>query len=158
MYIIKIYHKLLTFLKPKQMTLDINGVKITLTQDQLQEIARQTGGIRIIEEINSYEDACKVLSETPETNPSIWKRINTIARAMNFIENGFKVWKPNFKDTNERKYYPIHEMKSSGLVFNASDFRCGFSYGQVAFYKTDKASNLSGTKFLHLYKELQDTY
>lgn len=158
MYIIKTYHKLLTFLKPKQMTLDINGVKITLTQEQLQEIAKQTSGIRTIEEINGYEDACKVLSETPETNPSIWKRINTIARAMNFIENGFKVWKPNFKDTNERKYYPIHEMKSSGLVFFCSTCSYCYTAGQVAFYKTDKASNLSGTKFLHLYKELQDTY
>lgn len=157
MYIIKIYHKLLTFLKPKQMTLDVNGVKITLTQDQLQEIARQTSGIRTIEEINSYEDACKVLSETPESNPSIWKKINTIARAMNFIENGFKVWKPNFKDTNERKHYPIHEMKFSGLSFLGSIYYY-FAGGQVAFYKTERASNLGGTKFLHLYKELQDTY
>lgn len=153
--IIKIYHKLLTFLKPKQMILDVNGVKITLTQDQLQEIARQTSGIRTIEEINSYKDACKVLSETLEPNPSIWKKINTIARAMNFIENGFKVWKPNFKDTNERKHYPIHEMKSSGCSFYCSGYG---STGQVAFYKTEIASNLGGTKFLHLYKELQDTY
>lgn len=158
MYITKIYYKLLTFLKPKQTTLDINGVKITLTQDQLQEIARQTSGIRTIEEINGYEDACKVLSETPESNPSIWKKINTIARAMNFIENGFKVWKPNFKDTNERKHYPYHEMKSSGLVFRYSHCCYGCPGGQVAFYKTERASNLGGTKFLHLYKELQDTY
>lgn len=140
------------------MTLDINGVTITLTQDQLQEIAKQTNGIRIIEEINSYEDACKILSIIPETGASTWKKINTIAKAMNFIENGFKIWKPDFRDTDEEKYYPIHEIKSSGFSFYDSSFSYYSASGHVSFLKTKKASDLLGTKFLNLYKELLDTY
>lgn len=140
------------------MNIDINGVKITLTQEQLKQIVEQTSKIKTIEEINSYEDACKVLSEKVEQNPSIWKKINTITRAMNFIENGFKSWKPDFENNNQKKYYPLHETNNSGLVFYGSVFDYHSASGLVAFLKTEKASNLLGTKFIGLYKEIQETY
>jgi hypothetical protein len=41
------------------MKIDINGISITLTKEQLDEIARQTNQIKSYKDITSFEKACE---------------------------------------------------------------------------------------------------
>ena len=141
------------------MKLKVEGVTITLTEEQIAEIDAQRKTLkRTVESIEGYEDACQILSQKVKTDASCRDKLNTIIRAANFIDNGFKVWKPDFRNSTEAKWYPYFEMKNSGLVF--SDSRCcySFSFSQVGFYLTEKSSNFIGKKFKSLYEEMLNDY
>lgn len=113
------------------MEIDINGVKITLTKDQLDEISRQTKKYKTINDVNDIIDACEVLNvdllcrRTGETEDE-WegRQLQLIIRAANFIDNNYKEWTPDFTNTSEYKYIPYFERKKSGwvLVSVSGDF------------------------------------
>lgn len=138
------------------MQTNVNGVTITLTKEQIEEIHKQTCKFKV-EDINGYEDACEILSEKVNSSASSFDKMNTIIRAANFIDNGNKIWKPDFMDTKQRKYYPYYEVKSNHLVFDGSLFSY-FAYGQVCFYLKEETSTYIGKKFINLYQEIHDRY
>lgn len=141
----------------------INGknVKITLTQEQLLEIKRQTLTISYYTDIDSYYSACKVLSKSPRIENDFdniydWTRhqIKVICSAINYLIDDNRNF-PNWTNLNENKYYPYFKVSSlCGMVFYFSIYDiCSFD-GRVGFLKTKEASDHVGKTFLPLYEIL----
>lgn len=73
-------------------------------------------------------------------------------KALERLFNG--KWIPNWKDTNEQKWYPYFRDTGSGLVFGFS-YYCYWGYcDSVAYFKDKATSDFIGTKFLYLFKIL----
>jgi hypothetical protein len=142
------------------MDVDVNGVKITLTQDQLDEISRQTRKKRTVKDITDYEVACDIISRKPdyrlqEISNKYWAEhvLETMIEAANYIDNGFKRWTPDFEDTNEYKYIPYFEKNRSGWVasgvlycFYGSEFSVGL------YFKKEETAKLFMKTFINTYK------
>lgn len=136
-------------------TINIQGVNITLTKDQLDQIDNQRNKfITHFTQIDSYESACKVLNKTIDLEADIVTKIRTIGKAINsliIINDKF----PNWNNNNQKKHYPVFENKAGvGLVFCFSYCACNYSYGQVVYLKSEEASNYISKTFINLYKEL----
>jgi len=137
------------------MDIDVNGVKITLTKDQLQEIARQTAKYKV-ENINSYEDACDILdARNYSSNISDEEKLKTIIKAVNYIDNGNKEWKPDFTNSSIYKYLPWLERKASGWVVRVVDGCSSVSYCPLwLYFKDKKSAELIVNKFLNIYSKV----
>ena len=135
------------------MTITIdNGVTITLTEDQLKEIERQRNPFKSSSDINSYEDACKILNTTPKKDPSSRVKVKTIIKAANFLDNNGDVWRENWDNHSQYKYYPIFERKAGGWVVYCS-YYCNYAAvgGFGSYFKEEKTCLLIAKKFLPLY-------
>jgi|ERR1035437_2621840 hypothetical protein len=115
-------------LKQNNMKIDINGVSITLTQDQLDEISRQTNKIKSFKDIKSFEIACEhqnidvslfnsKLSGLTKSEIA-FRKLKIIIKAIRSFTN----WKPNWSDSNQRKWRIWFDLKKG---FSS---RCGFSH------------------------------
>lgn len=135
--------------------LNINGVNITLTKEQLQEIDKQRNIKKDYKSINSIESACEHL-DIDEIPIAASEQLKIIARAINSLINNEKF--PDFKNENQKKWYPYHKMATGGLVFYGSSYHYCSSYGQVAFTKNEESSNYLGTYFIKLYEQLIKEY
>ncbi len=143
------------------MDINVNGVNITLTKEQLAEIARQTEKKATINDINSYEDACKILSRTPNYTLQFINRkyfiqhiLETIIEAANFIDNDYKKWKADFTDTNIFKYLPRFERISSGWVLAGVFVHCYYADAGSGFgfyYMKESTAKLIANKFIKEY-------
>lgn len=133
----------------------IDGVNITLTKEQLQEIDKQRNIKRDYKSINSIEAACEYL-DIDEIPITASEQLKIIARAINSLIDNEKF--PDFKNESQRKWYPYHKMTSCGLVFYASYCHYYTSNGQVAFTKNEESSNYLGTHFIKLYEQLMKEY
>lgn len=155
--------KLITNKLKRNMKIDINGVSITLTQDQLDEIARQTTKKVTIDSIKSVEDALEILGkkrnhfkdwsfedEQEEANAHLL----IIIKAANFIDNGMKEYKADFTDSSTYKYIPYFERKSSGWSLDSVSFCYFSSFSPVGFYykKRDTAETIV-KRFSTLYNK-----
>ena len=141
------------------MKIDINGVSITLTKEQLKEIDKQVKNIKTIDDINSYKDACDILGklmldESDFEDKEDWNnhQLRIIIKAVNFLDNDNKIWKADFLDKNVSKYINYFERKNSGWVFVCVDVRYCYSYFAVGFYfKNEVSAEIIGKRFLKLY-------
>ncbi len=143
------------------MDINVNGVTITLTKDQLAEIARQTEKKVTVNEINSYEDACKILSRIPDyTLQSINSRyfaqhvLETIIEAANFIDNDYKKWIADFTTNKEYKYINYWEKNKIGSGWSlhfVGDYCCISYCSVVLYFKKQDTAKLFATRFLGIY-------
>lgn len=141
--------------------IDEKDVTIVLTKEQLEEIRKQTENN--IDDINSYEDACRILSRTPQTQYqfSYWSdwyfhQLRTVIEAVNFIDNGYKDWQLNWDDRKEHKYYPYFE-KISG-DWSVPDVRdvCLSAYLPGGLYfKSKESAEIIANRFLELYSKIR---
>ncbi|HLB42756.1 MAG TPA: hypothetical protein VJN02_07925 [Gammaproteobacteria bacterium] len=137
------------------VTVDGKEISITLTKEQIEDINRQSSIITDFTQIKSYEDACKVLNINDRVEPtSTTVMIKTICRAINkLIDNNTNF--PDYCNHNERKWYPYFNITSGGWVgFGGSYCHGGSSFGVVAVFKTETASNYMGETFIYLYEDL----
>ncbi len=133
------------------MNIDINGVKITLTKSQLEEINKQCNKKFTLNDLNSYSDACKILN-CDEENLSNDDKLKIIIKAANFIDNQHKNWNPDFSNRLEKKYYPIFEYNNSVWLVNSYDYVDGYALlGFGYYYKNSSTALLIANKFLPLY-------
>ena len=139
------------------MKIDIKGVSITLTKEQIEEIHRQTNKFKSVKDINNYKDACEILDEQFLNGATCYEQLNTIIRAVNFIDNGYKIWKPKF-DGNSYNYYPYFKEVNNSLVFFDSRCRYIICSGRVGFYLKEETSSYIGKKFINLYQEIYNKY
>lgn len=109
--------------------------------------------------IKTFEQACKALKLNPKSLPKVeglhkkhkdaiisHYKLIIVAEALN---DG---WKPNWSDTNEVKFFPYFEHKSSGVSFNFSHVSYYFSYvGSRLCYKSRELSDYAGKQFIKLY-------
>lgn len=124
-----------------------------------QKAAIQKAGVSLDQNthlagLNSYEDACKILGEKPKASPSLAAQIKKIIKAANFLDNGNKIWKANFKDNNQYKYMAYHILSGSGWVFRAVGDWGSFPGCPVGFYfmNSDTCEFIT-KKFYPLYKQ-----
>ncbi len=121
--------------------------------------------------IKTFEDACAALGLDPskpvitfgdgfpekELQPlADHAKIVIITDAINREANGGKEWIPDWKNWDERKWYPWFEMGSpsgSGFSFDDAGSWAASSYaGSRLCFKTEDAARYAGTQFLELYK------
>jgi hypothetical protein len=166
---IKLLIKILTFNRNNKMDLNREEAlkRLDALDDARKELDKEAKRLREIietpqakvEDINSYEDACKILgkrirksSEYEDESEWINHQLSTIIEAANFIDNGGKKWKADFLDTSIPKYLPYWEKKSSGWVLGYVRCYGCYSYFAVGFYyKKEKTAQLIATKFSKLY-------
>jgi hypothetical protein len=146
------------------MDIDVNGVKITLTKEQLQEIAIQTAKHKV-EDIDGIKDAEKVLEGSGHTKYTesqfirekdwLSYQLETIIKAVNFINNDNKIWTPDFTNSSIYKYLPWLERKSSGwVVYGVGGFRSFSGCPLWLYFKDKKSAELIVNKFLSLYSKV----
>lgn len=142
------------------MEIEVSGVKITLTKDQLAEIAKQQKRVKSSSDIHSYPDACEVLGRTPKTREDFnsdteWftHRLFTKIEAANFLDNDGKKWEADFTN-NSSKFIPYFERKSSGWVVDAVNEYSHRSFCPVALYfKVRKTAEMFAERFLPTYNK-----
>lgn len=154
------YYNIFKSIKTKTMEIDINGVKITLTKDQLAEIDRQVNKKLSIDQID-YESAKALLKEhNIDPDPKglysgVLLQLITIIKAVNFIDNGYKEWFPIFNN-NQNNYLPWFSETPSGWSVNSiCHCYCSHSGGLAGFYyKVEKSALLITNKYLDLYSKI----
>lgn len=139
-------------------TIEVKGVQITLTEDQIRQIDAQRGNFTHFTQIKSYEDACKVLKRNPRTKEqfgmySEWyfHQIRIIRMAINSLIQ-IKGKFPNWKDSDQAKHYPYFRDNGGGLVFYFSSYYSYCCYVRVVYFKSKEASDYMGTTFVELYR------
>lgn len=147
------------------MKIDINGVSITLTKEQLAEIAKQTSKKYTLDDLNSIEDAEKILEncnfhtkyrKSQFVRMKDWYeyQLETIIKAANYIDNNYQEWKADFDNKNISKYINYLEKTSSGWVMGyVYDLYYG-SFGPVfLYYKERNTAKLIFKRFSTLYNK-----
>jgi hypothetical protein len=126
------------------MDINVNGVNITLTKDQLDQIGKQLNKRKTVDDINSYEDACDILGDRNYSDKiSVEEKLKTIIKAVNYLDNNSKEWKPDF--TNQYKN------GSGWLVYVVKDY-CSFSLAPVCLYfKSRSTAEKIANKFIVYY-------
>jgi hypothetical protein len=135
-----------------QTTVDSKPITIKLTDDQLKEINRQQNIITSSSDINTYEDALKVLGEAPKTR--VDDKIYQIIKAANYLDNNNKEWIPDFSNASQSKYYPYFNLGAYGWVvgsysYNFDCARLGFG----GYFKSSELALYAGNQFLDVYKD-----
>ena len=151
------------------MTITINNSDITITLTESVNLDEAKVGVitapekkifycnvddtilKSSSDINNYEDACKVLSIKPEASPSVSKRVKTIVAAANFLDNKGKIWRENWDDTDQRKYYPAFDYRAGGWVVCYSGYHAVGGFG--SYFKKEKTCLFITNKFLDLWLE-----
>jgi len=94
----------------------------------------------------SFDKSCKDL----EKHEKAYRLLVMLAKTLN---NG---WKPNWKDSNEVKYYPWFEMESSSgfrFIDGYDIWRSGSDVGSRLAFKSDELAKHAGKYFVDLYKD-----
>jgi hypothetical protein len=143
------------------MNINIQGVNITLTKEQLEQIDNQVkkSKLKTIDDINSYEDGCEILQRQPDyrlqsINGKYFAEhvLETLIEAVNFIDNSYKKWIPDFTNNNEYKYIPYFNKIGSGWLLCAVHYFLSDASGSVGlYYKNERTANIISKKFLSTY-------
>jgi hypothetical protein len=140
-----------------ETTLTIEGKK-ELTKNQLQVIKMQTVKYTI-DDIDGYETACKILNREPslpylDKQDWAFHQLKTIIAAANFIDNGNEIWKADFTNKTQPKYYPWFEKTGGGLVlYLVDDDYCNTFVPSGVHFKIERTCKEIVKRFLPLYNE-----
>ena len=110
-------------------------------------------------DITSYEELCKlkgikVLTEEDFKNSRGPKKALAFEKIKIIEEIYNKDWKPNFKDVNQRKWYPYFVNNNGSWRFGSSSSFGSSSYGFAGLYKNEKTSTFVGRTFMDLYLQV----
>lgn len=113
--------------------------------------------------VKTFEDACEVLGISPSITDGIqdeclspdaksveaYQKLIIITRALN------EGWTPDWKNSNETKWYPYFTMKSG---FGFSGTLCTYSYtithaGSRLCFKTEALAKYAGQQFESIYND-----
>lgn len=124
--------------------IEIEGVTITLTKDQLDIINQQINKITNFNQITSHKDACKVLGKEYKEDIHPYFKLKDIGKAINLLT----------KNKSNYRHYPVFKTGSAGLVYCDSYCYSTIYHVGVVYLDSEEGSNYIGTKFIHLYKEI----
>lgn len=141
------------------MNIEVNGVSITLTQDQLAEIARQTNKFKSYKDITSFEAACEHLSVNTSsfhanldglTNSEIaLRKLKLIVKAI----RSFSGWSPRLTDSNQPKYWNWFYHKNGVFSYYITTYSNSNMYVPSALYvESNEQAQCLGQTFLGLFK------
>jgi hypothetical protein len=117
----------------------------------------------LIGSITTYKQVCKALN-IEELTLSDFSFLPTEDRkktlAFHKLQQIAKLfngdWKPDWKNTNQNKYYPYFNAASGGLGFSDSG-SCFFScFSSVVYFKDKETSDYVGKTFLSIYKDFNE--
>ena len=135
------------------MQIDVNGIKITLTADQLKEIDRKVKKTKFKSpsDINSHEDACEILGTEVSKDITNDSKLKTIIKAANYLDNGNKEWEADWDNRDQRKNFVYLEKTSSGWVVDSGYYYVSATLGSGFYYKEANTALLIARKFLNPY-------
>ena len=125
----------------------------------LADLCPEIVSTKITDRIKSFDDACQELDVDPEQDKFTegdpddiaFQKLKVIARALN------QGWKPNWNDSNQRKWYPWFYLNNPGFRFVASDYvsvSTGSTGGSRLCYESEELSIYASNQFLDLYNNL----
>ncbi len=108
----------------------------------------------IMGRVKTFEDACKVLkiklpvfAKTESKDEIAYRKLKIIIEALN------EGWKPNWNDTDERKWYPWFTMEGKFVLING-DYDCSTSHaGSRLCFRTEEVAKYAAKQFLSIYKD-----
>lgn len=120
--------------------------------------------VSIQERVKSYEDACLELGLNPYDLPKVdncehedrasiiaFYKLTIIARALN------EGWKPNWQDSDERKYYPWFNVTNpAGFVYSSYNYATTSAHAAIGSrlcLKTHELATYFGKQFEKLWAE-----
>lgn len=112
-------------------------------------------------QVSDYKSACKILGEKPLLKKAfvrekdfITYQLEIMIKAVNFLDNNKKVWKPDFGNSSEYKWLPYFQKNGGGWRLDAVARYFSGSYCSLGFYfKKEKSARDFATKFLPLYNQ-----
>ena len=138
------------------MKININGVSITLTPEQLVEIARQTNQVNSYKDITSFEKACERLGlEIPQFNSELTKgeialrKLKIIVRAIRSFTN----WKPVWSNTKQWKYTVWFDLEKGFSCWSTFTYRTRTYVPSALFVESSEQAEFLGKTHLELYKD-----
>lgn len=138
------------------MKIDINGVSITLTPEQLAEIARQTNQLKSYKDITSFEKACERLGlDIPQFNSELTKgeialrKLKIIVRAIRSFTN----WKPVWSNGRQWKYTVWFDLEKGFSSWDTYDFSTCATVPSALFVESNEQAKFLGETYLELYKD-----
>ena len=146
----------------------MNKIQIQIPEGfKIKSFDTETGNVSfepipqdIKERIKTFEDVMKHLGIDPEEfddriedmtpDEAAYVKLKHIAQALN------EGWKPNWNDSNERKYHPWFDMRSASGGFSFD----GYGYwltpsgvGSRLCFKSSELARYAGTQFESIYKD-----
>jgi hypothetical protein len=138
------------------MKIDINGVSITLTPEQLAEIARQTNQVKSYKDITSFEKACERLGlEIPQFSSELTKgeialrKLKIIVRAIRSFTN----WKPVWSNTKQWKYTVWFDLEKGFSYWTTFNCSTNSTVPSALFVESNEQAEFLGKTHLDLYKD-----
>ena len=138
------------------MKIDINGVSITLTPEQLAEIARQTNQLKTYKDITSFEKACERLGlDILQFNSELTKgeialrKLKIIVRAI----RSFTYWKPVWSNAKQWKYIVWFDLEKGFSYWNTTNFYTTAYVPSALFVESHEQAEFLGETYLELYKD-----
>lgn len=141
------------------MKIDINGVSITLTLEQLAEIARQTNQIKSYKDITSFEKACERQNiDVSAFNAKLcdltkdeiaFRKLKIIIQAIRSFTN----WKPNWSNSNQRKYRVWFDLEKGFSFWDTYFYTTHTTVPSALYVENDEQANFLGNTFLDLFKD-----
>jgi len=141
------------------MNIEVNGVSITLTADQLAEIARQTNKFKSYKDITSFEAACEhLIVDTSRfyanldglTNSEIaLRKLKLIVRAI----RSFSGWFPRLTDSNQYKYWYWFYHKNGVFSYYAATYNdSDLNVPSALLLESSEQAQFLGQTHLGLFK------
>lgn len=143
------------------MEIDVNGVKITLTKEQLKEIDKQVNKKKsVIERIQSIEDIYSELNicrDLPYKGCNLTKKQKAI-NAQYDIQNIVEVYNEgvilDWKKSNQYKYLPYRYWDVSSGSWLVYCYSWGSSYfGAGCYFKSNELGLDAVKKFRNIYDD-----
>lgn len=104
--------------------------------------------------IKTFEDACAALEMDPQIyvddiQIAAFKKLKVIVKALN------AGWEPNWKDEDERKYYPWWNMEDGGFSLLIVLYGCQYtSVPSCLCFQTSGLAEYAAKQFKSIYKDL----
>lgn len=152
--------------KKSKLSLELATKMYNGTDEQLKEFALLNFpelGMKVTDRVKTLSDAYKELGADGALAQNLieqtanlskdelaYKKLKVIAEALN------EGWKPNWDDSNERKYYPWFKKSLSGVGFSSFDYDCdrsGTGVGSRLVFKSEDLAKYAGTQFLEIYND-----
>ena len=110
---------------------------------------------KITDRVKTFQDACAIIKPHKDRMPhaydskdeAAYKKLKIIVEALN------EGWKPNMKDSNQRKYWPYFNIENG---FSFDDVHCNSSnaiVGSRLYLKSDEFARYAGQHFIEIYEE-----
>ncbi len=111
---------------------------------------------KITDRISTFENLCNETGTDPEDynklfgtlDENAYRRLKLAAKVLN------EGWEPNWKDTNERKWFPIFSLSSGfGFSYSGYGYTDAYTYvGSRLCFKSEELSDFAAKTFLEDYK------